>query len=84
MQLKRAVAFEPAPDPESRLVGYGLGVMQLESNGAVAIGHLGTTAGYQSFMLHVPGTDRYVTGFTNVMGDLAAVLEPILDRASRP
>ncbi|MFP2923636.1 serine hydrolase domain-containing protein [Pyxidicoccus sp. 3LG] len=82
--LNAMLAFAPAPEPESRLVGYGLGVMRLESNGTVAVGHLGGTAGYQSFMLYLPETDRYVTGFTNVMGDLAAVLVPILDRASRP
>jgi D-alanyl-D-alanine carboxypeptidase len=82
--LDAMLSFQPAPEPESRLVGYGLGVMRLESQGTVAVGHLGTTAGYQSFMLYVPETDRYVTGFTNVMGDLAAVLVPILDRASRP
>lgn len=76
--------FQPAPEPESRLVGYGLGVMRLESQGVVAIGHLGTTAGYQSFMLYLPETDRYITGSINVMGDLAAVLVPILDRAGRP
>jgi D-alanyl-D-alanine carboxypeptidase len=82
--LEAMLAFQSAPEPESRLIGYGLGVMQLESNGAVAVGHLGTTAGYQSFMLYVPETDRYVTGVINVMGDLAAVLVPILDRAARP
>ncbi|WP_164018311.1 serine hydrolase domain-containing protein [Pyxidicoccus trucidator] len=82
--LDAMFAFQSAPDPESRLIGYGLGVMQLASKGIIAIGHLGTTAGYQSFMLYVPKTGRYVTGFTNVMGDLAAVLEPILDRAARP
>jgi D-alanyl-D-alanine carboxypeptidase len=35
-------------------------------------------------MLYVPETDRYLSGSMNVMGDLAAVLVPILDRASRP
>ncbi|WP_217440408.1 MULTISPECIES: serine hydrolase [unclassified Myxococcus] len=82
--LEAMVAFQSAPDPESRLVGYGLGVMRLESQGVAAVGHLGGTAGYQSFMLHVPATGRYVTGSINVMGDLAAVLVPILDRAGRP
>lgn len=82
--LETMLAFQSAPDPESRLVGYGLGVMQLSSNGVVAVGHLGSTAGYQSFMLYLPETDRYITGSMNVMGDLAAVLVPILDRASRP
>ncbi|WP_342375225.1 beta-lactamase family protein [Myxococcus stipitatus] len=82
--LDAMFAFQPAPEPESRLVGYGLGVMRLESRGVVAIGHLGTTAGYQSFMLEVPATGRIVTGNINVMGDLAAVLEPILERVGQP
>ncbi|RKH30269.1 class A beta-lactamase-related serine hydrolase [Corallococcus praedator] len=82
--LESMLAFQPAPEPESRLVGYGLGVMQLDSRGVVAVGHLGTTAGYQSFMLYVPKTGRYITGNINVMGDLAAVLVPIMDRAGRP
>ncbi|QSQ14132.1 serine hydrolase domain-containing protein [Myxococcus landrumensis] len=81
--LEAMFAFQPAPEPESRLVGYGLGVMRLESRGVIALGHLGTTAGYQSFMLEVPATGRIVTGNINVMGDLAAVLEPILERAGR-
>ncbi|WP_141325666.1 hypothetical protein [Myxococcus sp. AB025B] len=72
-----------APEPESRLVGYGLGGMWLKSRGVVAIGHLGTTAGYQSFMLYLPQTRRYLTGSINVRGDLAAVLEPLLDCAGR-
>ncbi|RKH42222.1 class A beta-lactamase-related serine hydrolase [Corallococcus sicarius] len=82
--LETMLAFQSAPDPESRQLGYGLGAMQLESNGVVSIGHLGSTAGYQSFMLYVPKTGRYITGYINVMGDLAAVLVPILDRAGRP
>ncbi|MCP3139697.1 serine hydrolase domain-containing protein [Pyxidicoccus xibeiensis] len=82
--LEAMLSFQSAPEPESRLVGYGLGVMQLDSQGTIAIGHLGTTAGYQSFMLYVPETDRYITGVINVMGDLAAVLVPVLDRVSRP
>lgn len=76
--------FQSAIDTESRLVGYGLGVMQLESNGNVAVGHLGGTAGYQSFVLYVAATDRYMSGFINVQGDLAAVLEPVLKRVARP
>ncbi|MBZ4406841.1 serine hydrolase [Myxococcus sp. MISCRS1] len=82
--LESMLAFQSAPEPESRLVGYGLGVMRLESQGVVALGHLGTTAGYQSFMLYLPQTRRYLTGSINVMGDLAAVLEPLLERAGRP
>ncbi|WXH31904.1 D-alanyl-D-alanine carboxypeptidase [Myxococcus stipitatus] len=82
--LDAMLAFQPAPEPESRLVGYGLGVMRLESRGVIAIGHLGTTAGYQSFMLQLPKTGRTLTGNINVMGDLAAVLEPLIERTGQP
>jgi D-alanyl-D-alanine carboxypeptidase len=82
--LSAMFAFQPALDPQTRTVGYGLGVMRMESNGNIAIGNLGGTAGYQSFMLYVPATDRYLTGFINVMGDLGAVLEPVLARVATP
>jgi D-alanyl-D-alanine carboxypeptidase len=75
-------AFEPAVDPHLPLVGYGYGVMQLSSNDDIAVGHMGGSAGYQAFMLYVPATDRYVSGFINVMGDIGAVLVPIIGRVS--
>jgi D-alanyl-D-alanine carboxypeptidase len=43
---------------------------------------MGGSAGYQAFMLYVPATDRYVSGFINVMGDIGAVLVPIIGRVS--
>lgn len=82
--LEAMFDFQPAPDPEVRLTGYGLGVMQLQGNGYTALGHLGGTAGYQSFMLYLPETGRYVSGFINVMGDVGAVLEPLLVRLATP
>lgn len=77
-------AFQPAPDPQLHLTGYGLGVMQLESDGDVVIGHLGGTAGYESFMLYVPATKRYVSGFINVMGDPTPVITPVVARVAEP
>jgi D-alanyl-D-alanine carboxypeptidase len=77
-------AFQPAVNAPERLVGYGLGVMQMESNGARVIGHLGTAAGYRGFMLYAPATDRTITGFINVMGDIGPVLEPIVARLAMP
>jgi D-alanyl-D-alanine carboxypeptidase len=82
--LDAMFAWQPALDPQTRTVGYGFGVMRIESNGTTAIGNLGGTAGYRSFMLYVPATDRYVTGFINVMGDLGAVLDPVLARVAKP
>ena len=58
--------------------------MELDASAGHAIGHLGITAGYQSFMFYVPATDRYVSGSINVMGDVGAVLRPIIGRLSQP
>jgi D-alanyl-D-alanine carboxypeptidase len=82
--LEAMFDFQPALDPETRSVGYGFGVMEMESNGRTVLGHLGTAAGYHGFMLYVPQTDRYVSGFFNVMGDLGALLEPIVERVTAP
>ena len=76
-------AFLPASHPDAPVVGYGLGMMMLDWNGSIAIGHLGGTAGYQSFMLYVPAADRYLSGFINVNGDLDAVLAPALESVER-
>jgi D-alanyl-D-alanine carboxypeptidase len=35
-------------------------------------------------MLYAPATDRYVSGFINVLGDLGAVLVPTLERVTQP
>ncbi|MDP9035772.1 MAG: hypothetical protein M3O50_13295 [Myxococcota bacterium] len=56
----------------------------VRSNGNEAFGHLGGTAGYQSFMLYLPATQRYLSGYMNVMGDLNAVLSPLVERAAQP
>lgn len=82
--LQTMLAFEPASDPQVPLTGYGLGVMQVESDGIRAIGHLGGTAGYQGFMLYLPSTQRYLSGYMNVMGDLGAVLRPLVARLAQP
>jgi D-alanyl-D-alanine carboxypeptidase len=82
--LDTMLAFQPAPDPQKHLIGYGLGIMQIEAGGDVVIGHLGGTAGYTSFMLYVPATDRYMSGFMNVMGDPSAVLLPVVARLAQP
>jgi D-alanyl-D-alanine carboxypeptidase len=82
--LDEMFAFQPAPDPEMHMIGYGLGVMQLEIDGRVAVGHIGGAAGYQSFMLYAPDTDRYLSGAINTLGDLGAVLVPLLERITRP
>jgi D-alanyl-D-alanine carboxypeptidase len=82
--LETMLAFEPAHEPQDPLVGYGLGVMKFELDGASALGHIGTTAGYQGFMLYLPNTDRYLSGFINQMSDLGSVLGPLFERVAAP
>lgn len=77
-------AFQPAVDAQTHQTGYGLGMEELESEGTVMHGHLGGTAGYSAFMLYVPATDRYVSGFINIMGDPSAVLTPVILRLAKP
>jgi len=82
--LESMFAFQPGLEPETRTVGYGFGVMKMDVDGTIAIGHLGGAAGYMSFMLYVAATDRYVSGFINVMTDPGPVLAPILTRVGTP
>lgn len=85
--LEAMLAFRPAIDQGEAggyLTGYGLGVMRLEIDGEVVIGHLGGTAGYVGFMLYVPATDRYVSGVMNVMGNPGAVILPAVRRLAQP
>ncbi len=77
-------AFQPAVDAQTHQTGYGLGMMQLESEGEIVIGHLGGTAGYSGFMFYIPSTDRYVSGFINIMGDPEPVLTPVIGRLAEP
>ena len=59
-------------------------MMQMQAGELVALGHIGGTAGYQAFMLYVSATDRYVSGFMNVLGDFGALLMPVLERVATP
>lgn len=76
--------FQPGVETEFPQVGYGFGMMQMQAGELVALGHIGGTAGYQAFMLYVPATDRYVSGFMNVLGDFGALLMPVLERVATP
>ncbi|MCC6551388.1 MAG: beta-lactamase family protein [Polyangiaceae bacterium] len=82
--LDAMLAFQPAPDPQAHLIGYGLGVMQMEAGGDLAVGHLGGTAGYETFMLYLPVTDRYMSGFINLMTDPGVVVSPVMTRLVQP
>lgn len=76
--------LQPAVDAQTHQTAYGFGMMQLESEGDVVIGHLGTTAGYAGFSLYVPATNRYFSGYLNVYGDPSAVLVPVVARLAQP
>jgi D-alanyl-D-alanine carboxypeptidase len=76
--------FAFRPDPENRLDAYGFGVMKMESIDGSVIGHFGVTTGYQSFMLYIAVTRRYVSGFINGTGDLDALVWPVISRAAHP
>jgi D-alanyl-D-alanine carboxypeptidase len=82
--LQTMFDFAVAPEPDSYITGYGLGMAKFEGDGFLAYGHLGGTAGYQSFMLYVPATKRYLTGFINLYGGLGDFLVPLLVRTQQP
>jgi D-alanyl-D-alanine carboxypeptidase len=44
---------------------YGMGLIHSNYGGIEVIGHLGGTAGYQSFNLYLPADGQYVSGFIN-------------------
>lgn len=82
--LEAMFTFQPAPEPQMKQVGYGLGMAESDVNGLIVQGHLGGTAGYHSFMIYVPATDRYISGVANLTGGAGAVLLPVLQRVARP
>jgi D-alanyl-D-alanine carboxypeptidase len=84
--LDAMVAFQPAVDDGDAagyLTGYGLGVMRLDLAGTLVTGHMGGTAGYVGFMFHIPATDRYASGFINVLGS-PAIMERTVTRLAQP
>lgn len=72
-----------APVPEEAQVGYGLGLTKFKVGEEVFYGHLGGTAGYQSFVLVHDATGLVTSGFMNRRGDLGALILPVLEAASR-
>ena len=45
---------------------YGMGMLSWTFGQTEAVGHTGGTAGFQSFMFHLPQEGFYVSGFTNI------------------
>lgn len=62
---------------------YGLGVAQFKAGEIVLLGHLGGTAGFQSFVFIHPESRIVASGFMNRTGDLGAFIRPVLDAIGR-
>lgn len=65
------------------LTGYGLGLERYEIGGIVLIGHLGTTAGYRTFVLSNQETGAITSGLMNVRGDVGAFVVPAVQASAR-
>ena len=55
--------FSPATEPA--IDEYGMGLIHSTYEGIEVVGHLGGTAGYQTFNLYLPANESYVSGFIN-------------------
>jgi D-alanyl-D-alanine carboxypeptidase len=80
--LEQMLTFVPAVEPQAYQTEYGLGISVTEVEGVRYIGHLGSTAGYFGFTLHVPTTGYYLSGYMTVQGDLGAFVLPIFELLS--
>jgi len=81
--LELMTAFTDAPIPQETQTGYGLGLAHFNAGGTELIGHLGGTAGYQSFMFFHPPSGMVVSGSMNRFGDFGAFVLPVLEAVGR-
>ena len=81
--LKTMLEFVNAPDAQSSQKGYGLGVAQFDAGGIILIGHLGGTAGFQSFVFLHPDSGVAASVHMNRAGDFGAFIVPVLDAIRR-
>lgn len=81
--LELMTEFTDAPIPEETQTGYGLGLAHFDAGGTELIGHLGGTAGYQSFVFLHPASGMVVSGSMNRFGDFGAFVLPVLQAAAR-
>ena len=84
--LSTMLDFQPAADDQPYQVAYGLGLARFDIEGHEAIGHVGSTAGYFSYMLYLPATQRFLSGYINLGSNTesAAVVLPLLLRLDTP
>jgi D-alanyl-D-alanine carboxypeptidase len=75
---KEMQTFVAAQSPEG-LAGYGLGLERYVLPGGVEVlGHVGSSAGYRTFMFRLPAQHIDLTIAMNGLGDPSAVLFPAL------
>lgn len=75
--------FVDAPVPNEAQTGYGLGLTRFQVGDVELYGHIGSTAGYQSFVLYEPSSGIVASGSMNRYGDLGAFIMPVLGAVSR-
>lgn len=75
--------FIAAPVPEEAQDAYALGLARFQVGPTTFIGHLGSTAGFQGFVLHAPSNGLTVSGYMNRTGNLGAFIVPVLQAAAR-
>jgi D-alanyl-D-alanine carboxypeptidase len=81
--LQSMLAFVDAPLPAEAQTGYGLGVTRFRTGDIELVGHLGGTAGYQSFVFIHPSSGIVASGYMNRRGDFGAFIMPVLEALAR-
>jgi len=81
--LELMTTFVDAPVPQEAQTGYGLGLTRFQVGDVELVGHIGSTAGYQSFVLFQPGSGIVVSGSMNRYGDLGSFIMPVLGAVAR-
>jgi D-alanyl-D-alanine carboxypeptidase len=81
--LELMLDFTDAPLPEQAQTGYALGIARFEVNGVELIGHLGGTAGFQSFVFYEPNSGATMSGYMNTTGNFAGFVLPALGAIGR-
>lgn len=81
--LALMTSFVAAPLPQEGQVEYGLGLAHIQFAGVDLIGHYGSTAGYNGFMLEDTATGVVFTGAANADPALAQLVPPMIEAASR-
>ena len=76
--LDLMLSFTDAPVPQETQVGYGLGIARFRMGDVELIGHLGGTAGYQSFVFYEPSSGTSISGYMNRQGDFGAFVLPFM------